>query len=226
MQSKSARLAFVALCLAACATNDSATRAPASLLIGQWDNSVQMAEAPETLKRPPVAGGAYEWVDFQHARFFPVTVPALTNDGAKALYLVWRTNGPDGRVSRQRLWVFRTLESGAQVMDFYAFKDGKPFETLTTDTGAFKTVTLNDLTAYGPQCSLPVTTNATGTGWSAAIPVTCAITARSGRKMVLSATITVSRDNVSYSEQGMLESGVLAFKVPGGPAYRFARLGR
>jgi CpeT/CpcT family (DUF1001) len=194
------------------------------MLIGQWDNSAQMADAPEALKRPPVAGGAYEWIDFQHARFFPVATPELTRDGAKALYLVWRTNGPDGPVSRQRLWVFRTLESGAQVMDFYAFKDGKPFEALTSDTGAFKTVKLNDLTAYGPQCSLPVT--ATASGWSAAIPTTCSITARSGRKMVLSATITVSRDNFSYSEQGMLESGALAFKVPGGPVYGFARLGR
>jgi hypothetical protein len=212
------------LALSACATSQTSARDPSRLLVGTWNNSAQMASVPESLKRPPVAGGAYEWVDFQHARFFSVDVPALTSDSSKALYLVWRANGPDGPVSRQRLWVFRTLSSGAKVMDFYAFKDGKAFETLTNDTGAFKAVTLDNLTAYGPQCSLPVVPNAQG--WTAAIPPTCAITARSGRKMVLSANIDVTRDRFTYSEQGTLESGALAFKVPGGPAYDFVRLGR
>ena len=207
--------------LTACATSSPAGRDPSRALIGTWDNSAQMAAAPDALKRPPVAGGAYEWIDGQHATFFPATVPALTGDGAKAIYLVWRNGGPTGPVSRQRLWVFRTGADGTKSMDFYAFKNGAAFEAVTTGGDAFKAITLDDLTAYGPLCTLPVI--ATPQGWGAAIPSTCAITARSGRKMVLSAQIVVAGDRLSYTEQGMLESGALAFKVPGGPAYQFVR---
>lgn len=212
------------LALSACATLQREKHAIANRLIGNWDNGAQMAGAPETMKRPPVAGDAYEWIDGQYATFFPVTVPALTADGAKAIYLVWRSGSATGPISRQRLWVFRTDANGQTVMDFYAFKNGTPFEAATRDGEAFKALTLNDLTAYGPLCTLPVTT--TQTGWRAAIPSTCAITARSGRKMVLEAQIVVDGPTLSYSERGVLESGGIAFKVPGGPAYQFARKSR
>jgi hypothetical protein len=208
--------------LAGCATAQSTPRPAATSLIGQWDNNSQMASAPETLKRPPVAGGAYDWLDFQHARFFAVDVPALSSDSGKVVYLVWRSNGPDGPVSRQRLWVFRTNAAGQPIMDFYAFKNPQPFEAALSDTGEFKTITLDDLTAYGPLCSLPVTP--TAKGFSASIPATCAIIARSGRRMVLSARIDLEGDTLTYSEQGTLETGALAFKVPGGPPYMFQRL--
>jgi CpeT/CpcT family (DUF1001) len=218
------RALILLLALGACATAQSAVRDPSRLLIGTWDNSAQMAAAPEALKRPPVAGGAYEWIDGQYATFFPVNVPALTNDGAKAIYLAWRSGGPTGPISRQRLWVFRSDASGKTGMDFYAFKDGKAFESAMRDNDAFKALTLNDLTAYGPLCTLPVIPSVTG--WSAAIPNTCTITARSGRKMTLSAEIVVDGNSLSYNEKGTLESGALAFQVPGGPSYQFVRIGR
>jgi hypothetical protein len=219
------RKAFLLLpLLASCATLEGAQRGHAVALSGMWDNRAQMAAAPQALKRPPVAGGAYEWIDGQYATFFPVKAPAITGRGARAIYLVWRSGGPDGPVSRQRLWVFRNSAERGLGMDFYAFKDGKPFESATRDGDAFKRLTLDDLTAYGPLCTLPVI--ATDRGWRAAIPSTCAITARSGRKMTLSAQIELAGDTLTYSEQGTLESGALAFKVPGGPAYRFERLGR
>jgi hypothetical protein len=210
--------------LTGCATLEGAQRDHAVRLTGSWDNSAQMAAAPDALKRPPVAGGAYEWIDGQHATFFPVRAPAITGRGARAIYLIWRSGGPDGPISRQRLWVFRNSAEHGLGMDFYAFKDGRPFETAKRGDDAFKRLTLNDLTAYGPQCTLPVT--ATDTGWRAAIPSSCAITARSGRKMTLSAQIELSSDTLTYSEQGTLESGALAFKVPGGPSYQFVRTGR
>jgi CpeT/CpcT family (DUF1001) len=219
---KTSSVAIAALlALSACSTTPN-NRAPYTALIGNWDNSAQMASAPETLKRPPVAGGAYEWIDGQHATFFPVNVPALTADGSKAVYLVWRTGGPQGTITRQRLWVFRVAGNGQTSMDFYAFKNPQAFENATSASDAFKSVTLDDLTAYGPLCTLPVM--ATPKGWSASIPASCAITARSGRKMVLSAQINLDANSLSYSEQGTLESGALAFKVPGGPAYQFLRV--
>ena len=207
-----------------CAAVQSVEIDPAQLLTGTWDNNAQMASVPQALKRPPVAGGAYEWIDGQVASFFPVTVPALTMGGGKAMYLVWRSGAPSGPVSRQRLWVFRTMTDGQTGMDFYAFKNPQPFELSIADGEQFKAITVDDLTAYGPLCTLPVIK--TSTGWSASIPQTCAITARSGRKMVLSARIVLDGDTLSYSEAGILETGVPAFKVPGGPAYQFDKMRR
>jgi hypothetical protein len=218
------RLCLVGLaCLAltCCATSTPSQRDPGRLLIGTWDNAAQMASAPETLKRPPVAGGAYEWLDGQYARYFPVDVPALTGNGAKAIYLVWRNGGPDGAISRQRLWVFRTDANGQTVMDFYAFKNPERVAEETNASDAFKALTLDDLTAYGPLCALPVV--ARSDGWRASIPSTCAITARSGRRMILSAQINVFKNTLSYEEAGTLEGGALAFKVPGAMAYQFVR---
>jgi CpeT/CpcT family (DUF1001) len=212
------------LALTSCATASDALRDPRRLLIGTWDNSAQMASAPETLKRAPVAGGAYEWLDSQYATFVAVDAPLIPGKDGKAIYLVWRNGGPTGTISRQRLWIFRTLPSGQTVMDFYAFKDAGVFETESGPSDAFKALSLDNLTAYGPACALPVVPSTNG--WSAAIPSTCAITARSGRKMVLSARIEVAGNTLSYTEQGTLESGALAFKVPGGPAYQFVRRGR
>ena len=215
---------FCLTALIGCATLKVPDRAPETYLTGTWDNSAQMAAAPAALKRPPIAGGTYDWIDAQHACFFPVDVPALTADGSTAIYLVWRSGGVEGPVSRQRLWVFRTSVAGARIMDFYAFKNPLPFEPIMSDTGVFKAITYDDLISYGPQCSLPISPQAQG--WRASIPSTCAITARSGRKMMLSAEIVVDGDNLTYSEQGTLESGALAFKVPSGVPYRFVRTGK
>lgn len=217
-------LSIVSLALTACTTMQQSTNEPSSLLAGNWDNSAQMVAAPQELKRPPVAGGAYEWIDAQYAAFFAVDVPALTGDGSKAIYLIWRSASPTGPISRQRLWVFRKGANGATGMDFYAFKNPEIFAGANTDAGQFKSVTLADLTAYGPACTLPVIVSATG--WHAAIPSTCAITARSGRQMTLSAQIIVDDKKLSYSERGTLESGALAFKVPGGSPYQFLRQNR
>ena len=224
MQKHSFLVTLSALSLASCATPPDQGRDPARSLVGTWDNSAQMAAAPAALKRPPVAGGAYEWIDWQDAAFTPVDVPALTQDGSKAIYLIWRNNGPSGPISRQRLWVFRTNASGQNIMDFYAFKSPQNYEDPIASKDAFKTITLDDLTAYGPLCSLPVIAHPDG--WSATIPSSCAITARSGRKMVLSAQIILAGTSLTYTEQGQLESGALAFKVPGGPPYQFTRRAR
>jgi hypothetical protein len=212
---------FALVALAGCATSPLATRDPGRLLLGTWDNSAQMASAPETLKRPPVAGGAYEWIDGQYATFWPVYVPPLSGGGATVWYLVWRSGSPTGPISRQRLWVFRSLGNGQTVMDFYAFKNPELVNWAVGATDAFKSVTLDDLTAYGPQCALPIIPRSNG--WQAAIPSTCAITARSGRRMTLSAQINVSKNTLSYEEAGILDGGALAFKVPGAMAYQFVR---
>ncbi|MCA3692637.1 CpcT/CpeT family chromophore lyase [Aquidulcibacter sp.] len=198
-------------------------RTPAEALIGTWNNQAQIKAAPAELLRPPAAGNPYPWVDAQSAHFFEVKAPKIAGPKDQAIYLVWRSGDATGPISRQRLWVFRPQEGGRMVMDFYAFKTPEAFANAQPGTAAFQNVTLDDLTAYGPACSLPVIK--TATGWTASIPASCSITARSGRKMTLSAVLTLDGERFSYQEHGLLESGAYAFKVPGGPAYQFTKKG-
>lgn len=196
---------------------------PGQALVGRWDNQAQIETAPADLLRAPAAGNAYPWVDAQIAQFFEVNVPKVAGPKDQAIYLIWRSGNEMGPISRQRLWVFRPQANGHTLMDFYAFKNPEAFATEGQGSAAFQTLTLEDLTAYGPACSLPVLK--TATGWTASIPATCSITARSGRKMTLSANLTLDGDRFSYQEQGVLETGAYAFKVPGGPAYQFNKKG-
>jgi hypothetical protein len=218
---KAALACILFLLLGACATHSQLRYEPAQSLVGSWNNAAQFAASPDALKRAPVAGGAYEWLDVQHATFFRVAVPEIAGPNDVAIYLVWRSNSEAGPISRQRLWVFRTQADGSKTMDFYAFKNPEVLSSSVADGPSFTTLSLNDLTAYGSLCALPVLLNANG--WSAAIPATCSITARSGRKMVLSAQINVTGNSFTYAERGTLDSGALAFKVPGGPSYQFVR---
>jgi hypothetical protein len=196
---------------------------PGQALIGGWHNQAQIKAASQELLRAPVSGNPYPWIDAQSALFFEVRVPNVAGPKDQAIYLIWRSGSATGPISRQRLWVFRPQANGHTLMDFYAFKNPEAFAAEGQGSAAFQTLTLEDLTAYGPACSLPVIK--TATGWTASIPSTCPITARSGRKMKLSATLTLDRDIFSYQEHGLLETGAYAFKVPGGPAYQFNKEG-
>lgn len=194
-----------------------ATADPALLLSGRWSNAAQVASADPSLARPPAAGHPYDWLDLQHASFTPVIIPSHPG---RAVHLVWRSGGPDGPISRQRIWLFRHDAEGRPVMDFYTPTNAAGLP-LPGSAGATLELGPGALIGYGPHCTLPVVS--TATGFTAAIPHGCSITARSGRTMTLSASIRLDGDTLSYSEAGTLPDGSFAFKVPGGPPYRFQR---
>lgn len=195
---------------------------PATVLSGTWDNAAQFAAADPALHRPPAAGAPYEWLDRQHAVFRIVEAPALAGTGGTVVHLVWRSGGPDGPVSRQRLWVFRPdPRTGRLAMHFHAFLDPAPFATAAPDSFAFRTLTLRDVTSYPGACALPV--RRTRTGFVARIPEGCTITAQSGRTMTLAAEIRLSGNLLSYAEAGILPDGQFAFRVPNPGPYLFNR---
>jgi hypothetical protein len=195
---------------------------PARALVGTWDNQAQFEAADPALHRPPAAGDPYPWLDRQHATFRIVEAPALAGAGGTAVHLLWRAGGPEGPISRQRLWVFRPEpHSGRLEMHFHAFLNPEPFATAAPDSVAFRTLTLRDVTAYPERCVLPV--KRTRHGFRASIPQFCEISTQSGRVMTLSADIQLSRDSLTYSEQGLLPDGAVAFRVPSPGPYVFAR---
>ncbi|WBQ11418.1 hypothetical protein L2D01_06450 [Hyphomonadaceae bacterium ML37] len=196
----------------------------AALLDGRWSNAAQYEAADESLKRPPAPGHPYDWLDLQHARFVPVETPHIPGD---AIYLEWRSGGPDGPVSRQRLWVFhseiREHDSPLTGMDFYAFRNPDAFEGSTGEHD-FTDLTLDDLIGYPEDCRLTPVSREDGVTVLEVDESACVITAQSGRQMGINARIELSLMQVRYSESGRLDGGAYAFKVPGAGAYEFDRL--
>jgi hypothetical protein len=188
-------------------------------LVGSYDNFFQYSEAPDALKVPPSVGG--RWLDRKHAVFRSVKVPAL---GPNVVYLEWRSDGPTGPISRQRLWQFRLDEAGQPRMDFYTIRKPERLAGAAGTPEAFQSLTRDDLVGYPAACAARVTP--TPQGWTARIlPAECSIVAGSGRTMALDVTIRVEAATVSYQEAGLLPDGAAAFRVPPERPYLFARSG-
>ncbi len=203
----------------------SSTTLPAAIaaIAGEYDNRRQYRSAPARWRREPAAGHPYDWLDLQHAAFRWVQAPLL---GAHVLYLEWRSGGPDGPISRQRLWVFERRQ-GQWVMDFYTLPDAVAAVSRSRLDADFQSLRPEQLTGYGPDCSLRAASDARGLQFS--IPPSCSIVARSGRRMQLSAVVRFEAGGgLRYREQGLLDDGSVAFLVPGrvGLDYVFERVAR
>ncbi len=215
-----ASLAVLAIA-AGCASRPDPARAPFEWLDGRYSNADQYADAPAALKRPPAAGHPYDWIDLQDALFAKIEAPAIEG---RVYYLEWRSQGPDGPISRQRVWTFARQADAAWRMDFYTLREPQRFAGRALLRDAFLGLTPADLIGYPSGCSLAFHQIGSAVWHGEIDPQTCLITAQSGRRMRVSASITIEPGWLTYAEAGQLESGAFAFKAPGGPAYRFKRL--
>jgi hypothetical protein len=217
-----------ALSLAACASSQSEPapapafepgRSPAmehelEWLTGAWSNAEQYAAAPDALKREPAPGHPYDWLDLQYAEFTRIDAPRV---GDYVVYLEWRAGGPDGPISRQRIWSFLADAQGRPAgMDFYTFNNPDLYAGRAQEPWMFADLSPEDLTGYPDGCTLSPSAPASVGIFYRLNPATCTITARSGRTMALRADIQLHPGRLTYSEAGVLESGAYAFLVPGG----------
>lgn len=191
-------------------------------LAGEYDTRRQFEAAPTEWRREPAAGHPYDWLDRQHAVFRWVRAPML---GDHVLLLEWRRGGSTGPISRQRLWAFERRQ-GEWVMDFYTLPDQPGAALRSRLDDDFSLLTRDQLTGYGSACSL--TARGDERALQFAIPPSCSIVARSGRRMRLDAVVRFENGELRYREQGTLEDGTIAFLVPGriGLDYVFERVGR
>ncbi len=198
-------------------------QALAHLLSAHWSNAAQYETADDALRRPPAPGHPYDWLDLQYARFVAVRTPHIPGD---AVYLEWRAGGPEGPISRQRLWVFqsdiRPDASPLEGMDFYAFREPEAWAG-RTGWEDFVDLTPDDLIGYPPGCRLQPVSRGRGVTVLAVDETACVITAQSGREMGINARVAIGFDRIEYAESGRLEDGSYAFKVPGTGAYVFER---
>ncbi len=209
-------LLAAALCAASPALAGDAARL-ADRIAGLYDNAAQAEAAPAEVKVAPSVGGI--WLDRQVARFVRVDAPLVGRD---VLYLEWRTGGPDGPISRQRIWALRDTPGGVR-MDYFTIASPERFAGKADAPGAFAALTPAELTGYGDACAVRFVRD--GRDWVGRVaPADCTITARSGRRMTLDVTIRAGRDALSYTEKGVLETGVVAFAVPSWQPYDFRRM--
>jgi len=210
-------LAFaIALLAAAPAAAGDAARL-ADRIAGVYDNAAQVAAAPDAVTIAPTVGGI--WLDRQVARFVRVDAPLVGRD---VLYLEWRSGGPDGPISRQRIWALRDTPDGVR-MDYFTIAAPERFVGQADAPGAFAALTPAELTGYGDACAVRFAPD--GGDWTGRVsPADCTITARSGRRMTLDVTIRAGGDALSYVEKGVLETGAVAFAVPSWQPYDFRRM--
>jgi len=198
--------------LAAAADQDG----PAAMLAGGYTNQAQIDALPEGFSRKPARTGA--WVDFQAAGFHRLTGTVLEGE---VIYLQWHS--ADDSISRQRLWVFRPIDSETVEMDFYALREPEAWAGLHIDAERQAAMTVDDLVSYPAGCTL--TFRRIPNGWAGALnPETCSIvTQRTKKEMTLESWIVITADEVWYRERGQFPDGSFAFVVPGEGHYLFRR---
>ncbi|MEO0411992.1 MAG: hypothetical protein AAF221_09155 [Pseudomonadota bacterium] len=204
---------LLAAALASCEAPQPDDLDPVSLLVGAYDNAAQYEAADESLKIQPKIGDTRAWFDQQYAEFKVVDVPSVPGT---VVALEWRKGGPGGEMSRQRFWAFQ-LDGPAALMYFYGFKS----DVDMANEAALSALTRDDLIAYGDACALPVVS--ISGGYQLSIPETCRIVTQSGLDMILSSTITIREDTLTYEESGRLPDGTQIFEVPGKMAYVFEK---
>ncbi len=192
---------------------------PASLA-GDFDNLAQVRALPHGVAREPTPG--QPWVDHQFARFIPFAAPAL---GEQVYYLEWRAGGPEGPVSRQRVWAFLPRRGEVTPMRFYTLARGEDWAAAAADPAALAALSTQALLAYPEGCEVLFAPARDGGLLTGEIPAgACSIVARqSGRRMEIRARISLEGDRLEYDEAGLLEDGRAAFRVPQGFRYEFRR---
>ena len=150
---------------------------------------------PAGLSRTPARTGA--WLDFQAAGFHRLTDTALEGE---VIYLQWHS--ADDSISRQRLWVFRPVDSETVAMDFYALREPEAWADLHESVERQAELAPDALVSYPPGCTL--TFRRIPNGWAGALnPETCSIvTQQSKKEMTLESWIVITADEVWYRERG------------------------
>jgi hypothetical protein len=189
------------------------------LLAGEFDNLAQSSSLPPEVLREPKPG--QPWVDLQFARFVPFPAADL---GEHVYYLEWRAGGPEGRISRQRVWAFLTAREGVTPMRFYTLERGEDWAAAAGDPAGLVSLAATTLLPYPEGCEVLFKTTGDGQ-FAGEIPAgACSIQARqSGRRMEIRARISLGADTLEYDEAGLLEDGRAAFRVPEGYRYEFRR---
>jgi hypothetical protein len=186
---------------------------------GDFSNVRQVREGTNALAEGPVGEGAAP--DLLFPVFRRIDVPAFDGD---VVYLQWPMAAPDGKLQRQRIWVFKADPArNAVMMQFYTLKNPEAWVDAHLNPDKVRAMTPADAIPYPPACDLPFRRH--GDVFIGEIPRgQCRIVAQQSKTaMTITARIVVGRDKVWYDESGVRDDGTLVFKVPRAGAYEFER---
>ncbi len=151
--------------------------------------------------------------------FQKIDIPAF---GRHVVYLQWPIGAPDGRLQRQRIWVFERGPNGL-VMDFFTLKEPGRWLNAHLKPESVRGMTKADTIGYPRTCLLPV--RRMGDVFTASIPSTCEIVSQGTKiSMTLQSHIKISENEMTYREGGRRGDGTLVFKVPASTQYQFVKV--
>ncbi|MDX2222951.1 MAG: chromophore lyase CpcT/CpeT [Rhodospirillaceae bacterium] len=186
---------------------------------GEFGNARQVRAGTNALAVGPVAADAAP--DLLYPVFARVDVPAL---GDHVIYLQWPMGAPDGKLQRQRIWVFADDPArNAVMMKFYTLKDPDRWRDAHRDPAKVRTMTAADVIPYPPACDLPFRRH--GDVFLGEIPRgDCTIVSQQSRTtMTINARVVIGARSIWYAESGTRDDGTTVFRVPRAGAYEFDR---
>lgn len=188
-----------------------------SWVAGEFSNERQVREGTNALADAPTIDAAAP--DLLFPVFKRIDVPAIGNH---VVYLQWPMGAPDGKLQRQRIWVFEeNPPRNAVTMKFFTLKEPDKWLNAHLDPAKVRNMTVADVIPYPPPCDLPFRRH--GDVFIGEIPKgECKIVSQQSKTtMFINARIVVGKDSVWYDEPGVREDGSVAFKVPRLGAYEF-----
>ena len=186
---------------------------------GSFSNARQTREGTNALADKPATADAAP--DLLFPIFKKIDVPAL---GAHVVYLQWPMGSPEGKLQRQRIWVFADDPArNAIMMKFYTLKEPQKWLNAHLEPGKVRAMTAADVIPYPPACDLPFRRH--GDVFLGEIPRgDCKIVSQETKtSMTINGRIIVSKNQVWYNESGTRDNGAVVFQVPRSGAYEFDR---
>lgn len=186
---------------------------------GTFSNERQVREGTNALVDRPMAEGTAP--DLLFPIFKQIDVPAF---GPHVIYLQWPMEAPDGKLQRQRIWVFAENPSRNTItMKFYTLKNPENWLNAHQDPAKVKAMTEADVIPYPPACDLPFRRH--GDVFVGEIPKgDCVIVSQQSKtSMTINARVIIGKDKVWYDESGVRDDGTVVFDVPKSGAYEFER---
>ncbi len=154
--------------------------------------------------------------------FKQVSIPAFDED---VIYLQWAMGTADGKLQRQRIWVFKPDPSrNAIVMKFYTLSKPEAWVDAHLHPEKVQSMTLDDVLAYPESCDVPYRRE--GDAFVGEIPKDqCRIVAQqNGIAMAINSRTIIGRDKMEYQESGVADgAGAVIFKTPRVGAFEFER---
>ncbi len=187
---------------------------------GSFSNTRQVNEGTNALADGPMAEGATP--DLLFPVFKRVEIPALEGD---VIYLQWPMGSPEGKLQRQRIWVFKPDPArNAIMMKFYTLKEPEKWVNAHQEPAKVKAMTLADVIPYPPACDLPF--QKYGDVFMGEIPKTkCKIVSQQTKiAMTINGHTIIGKDKIWYHESGARDdNNAVVFQVPKSGAYEFDR---